>query len=305
MWQYVLGLLLIVCLVGIFLPTSMWAMILPAKAITTQGPLALETSPQVLDTAGSQTMLISSNAGSFQAFVYPLPFQRTGQAVVCSTSGTPGQPDCSSGKYGICPCSGTDCSPCKHTGYVNILNISNLVRIELLAAPDASRQNASATQLVVRGTRANTAYVAGNTTNISPTETVEETISLPNLPIQRWTMITVAREGRRFDVYYNNKLVLSKRAQYILDTSSAVGPIIAGDSLLNGKIALIQVYPIKLTAVDVSVNYSNLTNTNGEPSLSTDTSILNGVNFCPGGSCFQGPAVKPASPLLEWDSNYQ
>ena len=33
-----------------------------------------------------------------------------------------------------------------------------------------------------------------------------ETFVLPPLPFQKWTMITINREGRRFDIYYNSTL---------------------------------------------------------------------------------------------------
>jgi hypothetical protein len=176
------------------------------------------------------------------------------------------------------------------------------VRVELLAAPDASRQGSASVQLVARCRRKK----EGQT----DTEIVEETLVLPNLPFQKWTMITVAREGRRLDIYYNGSIVLSKRIQYILDSQAAVSPIVAGDPRLNGLIAHVNIVPKKFTASDVANTYKNKADTNGEPYLSADSTLLSTITnmtpFCKDGSCFNanGPAIKPASPLMNWETNY-
>ena len=267
------------------------------------GPFKLEKRPEVGTTTESQMILSKTNTGTFQAFLYPLPIQRTGQFTLCSTTGSnkkPGEPDCATGRYGMCVCQANDCSPCNHPGYVNVLNLSNVVRIELLAAPDASRQKASTAQLVVRTKRRKQ-----DNPNM---ETVEETMVLPDIPFQKWTMITVAREGRRFDIYYNDRLVLSKRVQYVIASQSATSPIIAGDPLLNGNIAHVLISSTKFTASDVANTYINKADTNGEPFLSQDSNLINTIThmspFCKDGSCINGPVIKPASPLMDWQTNY-
>ena len=263
------------------------------------GPYQLNTSKQVGDVRSSQTILTSSNTGSLQAFIYPVAYQRTGEVSMCSDGSNqqPGEPDCNSGRFGICACNGTDCSKCKHVGYVNILNISNVIRVEMLSAPDASRRNAALVQLVVRTLRSK----PSSTT----TEVIEETIPLPNIPMQRWTMITIARDGRRYDIYYNASLVSSKRTQYMLDTNSAVGPIVAGDPNLFGSIAYIQVFPERLSTAQVSANFSLLADTNGKPYVSSpDVNLMNYLPFCKGGDCIKGISVRPPSPLMDWDTQY-
>jgi len=296
---FVVGIIVGILIVVYFIPRSWFKKIQESTLI---GPLSLEKKPQIGKTEDSQLLLSATNTGSFQAFVYPMPLQRTGEMTFCSESnhGQPGQEDCSTGRFGICSCIGNDCSTCKHNGYVNILNISNVVRIELLAAPDASRQGSASVQLVARCLRKKEGNVA--------TEVVEETLVLPNIPFQKWTMITVAREGRRFDIYYNNSIVLSKRIQYILDSGSAVAPVVAGDPRLDGMIAHVNIVPKKFTASDVSNTYKNKADTNGEPYLGGDTALLSTITkmtpFCKDGSCVNGPNIKPASPLMNWETNY-
>lgn len=295
MWVYILlGIVLAVMFGGLFMDRS--------GELKGRGPFDLKKQPKVAETTGSQLMLSESNTGSVRFFLYPFSFQRTGKAVFCTGNENPGEPQCSTGRYTTCVCNGNDCSKCKHDGYANILNISNVVRMELLTAPDASRQNAAAVQLVVRTFTGPSARPNGPTTGKT---VVEETLVLPNLPIQKWTMITIAREGRRFDIYYNDSLALSKRTQNMVDIQSAFGPITAGDPMLSGKIATVQVFNTKLSATDVSKEYSRLADTNGQPYLeSNQTNLLDYMPLCKGGSCLQGPNVRPASPLLDWDTDY-
>ena len=264
-----------------------------------KGPYKLQTVTEVGDVKDTQKMLIEGNTGSLQAFVYPLSFQRTGQVSMCSdgTSPQPGEPDCNSGRFGICACEGTDCTKCKHVGYVNILNISDVVRLEMLTSPDASRQNAAVVQLVLRTLR--------RKPNSTDTQAVEETLVLPMIPIQKWTMITIARDGRRYDVYYNNKIVTSKRTEFVLDVNSAIGSIQAGDANLYGTITNVEVFSARLTEAQVAANYSRLSDTNGQPySSKTDVKFIDFLPFCEGGNCLKGPSVRPSSPLLDWDTQY-
>jgi hypothetical protein len=119
---------------------------------TSQKVLSLDTKPEIGTSDMSRALLNNTNAGTIQAFIYPQQPQKTGQLTLCNASGTnnPGEPECSTGQYKLCRCTASDCSPCKHGGYVNVLNVSNIFRVELLAAPDAARRNAAGAQLVVR-----------------------------------------------------------------------------------------------------------------------------------------------------------
>jgi hypothetical protein len=257
---------------------------------------------------------------------------------------------------------------------VNVLNISNVIRVELLAAPDAGRPNAASAQLVVRTVGMSTPILTGcpipgselpvnpgdeaalgsvrlccntplvngkcpaqeeairarsfdfshfcrtgelipqseddrnakfineyiklcETSTMPKVQTVfEETIPLPEIPFQKWTFITIAREGRRFDVYYNGKLVMSKRA--------AFGPITAGDPNLMGKIAFVQTFPQKLSQPEVMEKYKANSDTTGQPTISAPGSIFDYLPNCKDGGCISGPKMRPTSPLLDWQTQY-
>jgi hypothetical protein len=136
-------------------------------------------------------------------------------------------------------------------------------------------------------------------------ETVfEETIPLPNIPFQKWTFVTIAREGRRFDVYYNGKLVMSKRTQNIVDTRSAVSPIVAGDPALTGTITRVESFPEKLTQPQIAAKYSEQADTTGKPHMESSMNLLDYLPGCKGGGCLTGPSVRPTSPLLDWETPY-
>lgn len=348
------------------------------------GPFNLAKKPQVATSEVTKLLLNSTNTGTIQAFVYPLQAQKTGTVTLCNPSGSsnPGEPNCSSGQYNLCECVGNDCSKCSHSGYVNVINISNVIRVELLAAPDAGRPNAASAQLVVRTTGMsdpksqgcaikshelpvqewekgffgdtrlccssplvngecvafkggrdfsaicrtgefrkdpnssiagldeyvdfiNSYFVSCDKPNIPKVQVVfEETIPLPELPFQKWTMITIAREGRRFDIYYNGKIVTSKRTQNVVDTRAAYGPITAGDPNLIGKLAFLESFPEKLTQSQIQQKYSENADTTGQPRVSAPANIFDYLPNCEGGGCISGPKMRPGSPLLDWETQY-
>lgn len=299
MWLYwLIGIALIAAIVFVFLPKSVFE---KKRDYDTIGPVDLQTTPTVAKTDATQLMLLESNTGTLQLFVYPLPYQRSGALNVCSGDTSqiaqPGDPNCATARYGLCVCNGTDCTNCAHKGFVNIVNVSNVVRLEMLAVPDAGRQEAAAAQLVVRCKRP----LSNGTGN----QVVEETFALPELPYQKWTMITLAREGRRFDIFYNDKLVVSKRTQHVFDSSLATGQIVAGDSMLYGRIGFVKVFNYKMMLAEVQSLYASQADTTGQPSLPEPTRDFASLfTLCEGGSCFSGPAFRPASPMFDWATRY-
>jgi hypothetical protein len=276
------------------------------KVDVSKGPFSLQKRPEVAKSEVTRQLVNSTNTGTIQAFVYPLQAQKTGTVTLCSPTGTsnPGEPDCSTGEYNLCKCVGADCSKCTHSGYVNVINISNVIRVELLAAPDAGRPNAASAQLVVRTVGMSTPE-GQQGESLPKVQTVfEETIPLPEIPFQKWTFLTIAREGRRFDIYYNGKIVMSKRTQNVMDTRAAFGPITAGDPNLIGKIAFVQTFPQKLTQTEVMSNYKANSDTTGQPTLSAEGSIFDYLPNCKDGGCITGPTMRPTSPLLDWQTQY-
>jgi hypothetical protein len=207
----------------------------------------------------------------------------------------------------------TDCSNCTHTGYKQIFNIGEILYLEVLVAPDASRQGGAMAQLVLKTRDA--------------TKTYYETFVLPPLNVQKWTYLTIAREGRRVDVYYNNEIILSKKAQYNFD-SIGTAPITSGSQGLEGQLLIANVYNYRLSTKDVSTNYAQYADSRGQPYFndannpvslsdlgglfpvygstlfSSALSYIPSFNLCPSGGCFSPPAIRPANPMYAWSSPY-
>jgi hypothetical protein len=168
--------------------------------------------------------------------------------------------------------------------------------MEVLSSPDASRPGQASAQLAIR----TFGLPAGATTE----QTSIETFSLPPIPFQKWTAVTISREGRRFDVFYNMDLVFSKRTQYSVDHSSVASSPVLGDTKLNGQFALFHAFNERLSLQRVGVEYKKVTDTNGVPQFSMNMDILTKLNPCPNGACMKSITVRPASPLYSWDTQY-
>jgi len=198
------------------------------------------------------------------------------------------------------------------------------VSLETLNAPDASRQGKAMAQLILKTEGAS---LSSGSTN---SQKYIETLTLPPIPLQKWTMVTVAREGRRFDVYYNDTIVLSQKAMFMpisnMSNSNFSG-ITSGSSGLVGQLALANVYNYRLSSQNVVAKYKEFADTRGRPYVNStanpvaladvaglNPSFLSGLtlgsflpssfNICPAGGCFTPPAIRPASPLYDWSSSY-
>jgi hypothetical protein len=285
----IIGLVLLYALFAYFLIPTVQAGDAPQQQVT-----ALSLGKNVA-TVDDGVQFLSGNAQTFQAFVYMMPLQRTGETTVCNNK-PGGDPNCTTDRYDLCECDKNDCSSCNHKAYFNLLNISNVVRVEVLAAPDAGRPNHANAQLVVR--------TIGIKRETGQQRVTQETIALPPIPFQKWVLLTISREGRRFDIYYNDALVLSKRVQSSLDVSSSGGSIVAGDSRLFGQLIGATRTEGRMSSQDVAKLYRQKTDTNGEPYTPTDMSALKKMNPCPNGDCLKSVTVRPASPLYNWDTQY-
>lgn len=313
----------------------------PKILVAAAGPFDLSKQTTIVQEQESQSFYSDSN-GSFSAFVYLNPMNRTGAYAPCGTN--PNESSCADGTFGPCSCDSTtgDCSVCSHTGYNSVFNISGIVGLEVLIAPDASRQGKAMTQLIVKtegpplNSGSTSAPGSGSGSRPQPSGKASqkyiETLSLPPIPLQKWTYVTVAREGRRFDVYFNNTIVLSQKTMNMPISNvsnSSMGGITSGSTGLLGQLALADLYNYRLSTKDVSVKYSQYADTRGRPYLNTisnpmslsdvggilpayaatfSTSIFGympSFNLCPAGGCFNPPTIQPASPLYDWSTPYQ
>lgn len=266
----------------------------------------------------TNSTFIENTSVTFQGFLYLEKVQKTSTVTSCSST-DPSLPNCDSGRYSLCSCVGNDCSTCKHQGYIPIINFNNICTLEVLGAPDGSRQGKAAVQFTMK-TQSSGALIDASHNPINPelhpkdpsgnstsSDIYIETFVLPPLPFQKWVMLTISREGRRYDFFYDNVLVLSKQSSTVLYNSLS-GNVTIGNSNLNGSSAYFSIYPKKQSINDITSQYKSFTDTRGNPLLD-DTPLSLGLNnialnpsVCAGSS--MNPSTPPAQPFYEWSSSY-
>ena len=268
----------------------------PKIVANVTGPSPLDSS-ELISSMDTKQFYTEGHA-SFSTFINIESVNRTGSYTSCGTG--PGQVSCGDGSFAQCACVAAtgDCSQCVHSGYTPMFNLSDVAKLEILTAPDASRQGMAMSHLVIKTITKG----AGGTPQV-----YIETLRLPPISLQKWIMVTVAREGRRFDVYYNDTIVLSQKTMYmpISDPSyTNMKGVTSGSNTLKGELALMNLYNYRLSSLDVSAKYREYADTRGHPRIPQSITGNYSVNLCPSGGCFDMPVIKPASPMYEWTSSY-
>ena len=323
MGYILLAILFVIVLVMYFSPSYV-----PKIQVSAIGPFSLGSETSMID-ADTASMFYRDTDGSFSAFVYLSPMNRTGAYAKCGTN--PNQASCEDGTFVPCPCdpATNNCSICNHSGYKSIFNIAGVVGFEVLNAPDASRQGKAMSQLIVQ---TEGPPVSAGSTN---SQKYIETLQVPPIPIQKWTMVTVGREGRRFDIYYNDILVLSQKTMYMPISNKSntnYKGVTSGSDELIGQIAMANLYTNRISSGEIRIIYKTFSDTRGRPYLNSGSTLglsttappseminrvglnpsaestsigstLSGISVCPGG-CFDPPPIRAASPLYQWSTPY-
>jgi hypothetical protein len=140
----------------------------------------------------------------------------------------------------------------------------------------------------------------------TPSETYMEFLTLPPIPLQKWVMITIVREGRRFDVYYNNSIVLSQKTVYTPASTTGQAGIITGNKSNGGYCGVLSIKGTADSGAEIASRYTQLSDTRGAPYLTlpnpTNETPTKLPSLCTG--CLDTPKIRPAQPWLEWDTNY-
>ena len=284
----------------ILLALALYFILRPKAIMTTtmkNGPIDLSSKTNTLNASDFSTNAIANafvteGQGTFQCFLFLDALARTGGHVDCGVATN--RPACDTGLYTTCTCTTlTDCTNCNHAGYQPVFRIHGIYTLEVMNAPDASRPNGVAAQLTVR--------TATDSNGVKLTKV--ETINLPPIDHQKWVMITITKEGRRIDIYYNNSLVSSSTLDNVISTVTNGTPLITGDSLLSGQIGGISFLPNRQSIQDVSATYASATNTRGDPTMfiTTPTAYSYTVigrpastilqSLCLDGSCMSFPQL--------------
>jgi len=166
-----------------------------------------------------------------------------------------------------------------------LLGIQN--GIELQLAPASANQTSTARLLI--------ATVNG-----------PEAINLPPFPLQKWTFVTILREGRRFDVMYDTQIVASHRLEAY--PTPTVTPISIGSSNLIGQAKHVIVASNRLSPQDVAnlrAQYSDTTGAPPPPSpFPFSFGLPNFMSFCIPGLPCDSITTPPANSMKSWSSLY-
>jgi hypothetical protein len=132
-----------------------------------------------------------------------------------------------------------------------------------------------------------------------------DAMTLPNVPLQRWTQVTIAFEGRTFDLYVNGKLIKSHTLNNVPPSANSSITIVPGG--IMGQLAYVQLWGRRLTVRETESNYIDTSDSQGRPFLGPDLmNMLSTVQvpnlFCPSGSCTG--AQPTATPSQTWEFPY-
>lgn len=134
----------------------------------------------------------------------------------------------------------------------------------------------------------------------------EEFVNLPSIPKQKWMFIAILRDGRRFDIIYNNEIVASQTLEFYPVVISS--PVSVGNSGLNGSIIHVIINGNRLSPIQVERERVAHVDTNGTvlEADSIDISFPGLKLFaqCPPGLPCDPITKPPNNNLLQWKTPY-
>ena len=188
--------------------------------------------------------------------------------------------------------------------YVPLLQVENNWVVEV--APSPKEKNGHGARLRVQTQR------AGSMTY--------EVIPLPSFPKQRWVHLALLREGRRFDVLYDSRIVASYRLEHYPVVIAS--PLSVGGKGLEGTALHLRINSRRLSPEEVERERKTYADTNGrvtdereEPSNEDMSSWFGSWNplaslfrslltECPAGLPCETVTAPPSKALYEWKTPY-
>lgn len=326
-WIYIIAIIIVIVLAVLYFLPSLTSKL----TSTNDGPFLLAGAPAVFQSSETNHF-IDSGDSTVQGYFYILPLDRTPTAMKCNE---PGYPSCEDGRFQTCICETASCKNCTFNGYSNLLSIGDIVNLQMLGTPDAGRPGKAMAQLTVK--TESPVDSSGNSLVDSTGSSVVggtpkpviyvEVINLPPIPIQKWILITIARSGRRYDVYYNNELVSSSKTMYMISgAAEKTKTTVVGSARLSGYASSMNKYNYKVSSSDVSSYYKKSSDTRGAPLIAQELPSIAGSSpqgssagptlpgfvidkfpipsLCGSGSCLDPPTTRPANPMYEWTTPY-
>jgi hypothetical protein len=142
----------------------------------------------------------------------------------------------------------------------------------------------------------------------SPSTATDINIMLPPIPYQKWVFIAILREGRRFDVIYDNRIVASQRLEHYPVNKSA--SLSAGNKRLRGSMIHIMIKDRRLTPSEVEAERLQFVDTNNMIPEDHTINVLFPkftmpyFSTCPPGLPCEPITRPPDNNLLRWNTPY-
>jgi hypothetical protein len=173
--------------------------------------------------------------------------------------------------------------------YVSLLSVPNNWSLEV--SQTSTNKNVSARLRVM--------------TNNSGTQQ-EEYIELPPIPRQKWICISILREGRRFDIIYDNRIVASQRLKYYPVIIN--NPMTVGNATIMGKVIHVIITPTRLSPSEVERQRRIYVNSNNDV-LEANSLLMSLPSFkisaqCPPGLPCDNITHSPSNAYLKWQTPY-
>jgi hypothetical protein len=149
------------------------------------------------------------------------------------------------------------------------------------------------------------AELAISTRNTATGKTGAEVMNLPSIPLQKWICFTVLRDGRRFDVMYNDKVVASKRLAHM--------PAYMSSELRMGSVGALGVYNMgrvfnyRLSFADVKTELVRTSDSRHKPTnagAGVEMGSIFDIFRCPGGILCRDSTPAPKNPVEVWETPY-
>lgn len=151
-------------------------------------------------------------------------------------------------------------------------------------------------------------------TMATPTGNRDETVELPNFPLQKWILVSILRDGRRFDVMYNDKIVASHRLTYY--PAAPTMPLRIGSGGLLGSAVHVLVAGERVNPSLLRAERAKLADTNGAPVIPMNAYMPDGIGeaaaavvskfktVCLPGLPCEAVSEPPANSMKAWMTPY-